>query len=222
MDPRVVLYIPTRAGYNGLILMNTVLENGAWTLTPDPQTSLQLTVYKPQLPEHGIYLEKFIVRNCDGILLNKVIRSHPDIVVTDAAGQQIKVISMAQHTTVFGSHKLHKNFTCFIGEPQPVQPVQVPQPVQPQYTQLPPNPPSPKLKKKLPTGGLNHYVAKQLFELAILRKELCPIVAEEFIAGNTAVMPCGHLFMQIAIEESFKKEANKCPWCRQMGTPTFV
>jgi len=195
--------------------MNTVLENGAWTLTPDPQTSLELTVHKPALPEHGVYLEKFIVRNCDGILLNKIIRSHPDIVVTDATGQQIKVISMGQHTTVFGSHKLHKNFTCFIADPPAAPAVQ-------QAT----GPASPKQKKekekKSHVGGLNPYVAKQLFDLAVLRKELCPIVAEEFILGNTAVMPCGHLFMQMAIEESFKKEANKCPWCRQMGAPTYI
>ena len=213
MDSRVVLYIPTRAGYNGLILMNAVKENDAWTLTPDPQTSLQLTVHKPALPEHGVSLGKFVVRNCDGILLSKIIRSHTDIIVTDATGQQIKVISIGQHTTVFGSHKLHKNFTCFIAAP-------------PQQSTVPaiPAPTSPKQKKekKPQVGGLNPYVAKQLFDLAVLRKELCPIVAEEFIAGNTAVMPCGHLFMQIAIEESFKKEANKCPWCRQLGAPTFI
>ena len=216
MDPRVVLYIPTRKGYNGLILMNAVHEEGAWNLTPDPQTSIQLTVHKPAGPGAGVYSGKMIIRNCDGILLNKVIRTHADILVMDtstAPHQMIKVISIAQHATVFGAYKLRKNFTCFVAEsPQPVQ-------VQPQPQ---PQPASPKLKKKLNIGGLNPYVAKQLFDLAVLRKELCPIVAEEFIAGNTAVMPCGHLFMQIAIEESFKKEANKCPWCRQMGTPTFI
>jgi hypothetical protein len=66
------------------------------------------------------------------------------------------------------------------------------------------------------------FVAKRLLELAQLKKEMCPIVAEEFSAGNTAIMPCGHMFAQIAIEESFKKEPNKCPACRQQGTPAYV
>jgi hypothetical protein len=51
---------------------------------------------------------------------------------------------------------------------------------------------------------------------------MCPITAEEYSTGNTAAMPCGHLFMQIAIEESFKKEPGKCPACRQSGRPTYV
>ena len=74
----------------------------------------------------------------------------------------------------------------------------------------------------LGVGDLSQHVAKQLFELAVMKKEQCPITVEEFSSGNTAVMPCGHLFMQMAIEESFKKEANKCPWCRQLGRPTYV
>jgi hypothetical protein len=71
-------------------------------------------------------------------------------------------------------------------------------------------------------SGLCPFVAKQLFDLAVLRKEQCPVTMEDFSAGHTAVMPCGHLFMQFAIEESFKKELGKCPWCRQAGKPTYV
>jgi hypothetical protein len=71
-------------------------------------------------------------------------------------------------------------------------------------------------------GDLAPFVAKQLLALAKLRHEECPIVAEEFSEGNTAVMPCGHLFAQIAIEESFKKTPNTCPACRVYGRPTFV
>jgi hypothetical protein len=69
---------------------------------------------------------------------------------------------------------------------------------------------------------LHPFVAKQLLELAILKHETCPIVAEEFSANNTAVMPCGHLFARMAIEETFKKESAKCPACRQIGLPTFI
>jgi hypothetical protein len=78
------------------------------------------------------------------------------------------------------------------------------------------------IKTKLVGGSLCPFVARQLLELAQMRKELCPIVAEEFSTGNTAVMPCGHLFAQMAIEESFKKEPDRCPACRQTGRPTYV
>jgi hypothetical protein len=87
-------------------------------------------------------------------------------------------------------------------------------------------PPTVKRKKLIAkailTGDLSVHVARKLMELAILKKEMCPITVEEFSAGNTAVMPCGHLFMQMAIEESFKKEHRKCPECRQIGSPTYV
>lgn len=88
------------------------------------------------------------------------------------------------------------------------------------------------IKKKKPTsafataapppGDLCLHVARQLLELAQIKKEMCPIIAEEYIAGETAVMPCGHLFSKLAIQESFKKEVNKCPACRQIGRPTFI
>ncbi len=69
---------------------------------------------------------------------------------------------------------------------------------------------------------LSPFVARQLRDLAILRKEQCPITVEDYIVGETAVMPCGHLFMKSAIEESFKKEPNRCPQCREKGVPTCV
>lgn len=94
-------------------------------------------------------------------------------------------------------------------------------------TKATPTVPPPVKRKKLvapikPIGDINLHVARKLMELAILKKEMCPITVEEFSAGNTAVMPCGHLFMQMAIEESFKKEHRKCPECRQIGSPTYV
>ena len=94
-------------------------------------------------------------------------------------------------------------------------------------TKATPTVPPPVKRKKLvapikPVGDINLHVARKLMELAILKKEMCPITVEEFSAGNTAVMPCGHLFMQMAIEESFKKETRKCPECRQIGSPTYV
>ena len=88
--------------------------------------------------------------------------------------------------------------------------------------------PAPIKKKKsayvTPTssGTICLHVARQLMELAQIKKEMCPIIAEEYTAGETAIMPCGHLFSKLAIQESFKKEVNKCPACRQNGHPTFV
>lgn len=78
-----------------------------------------------------------------------------------------------------------------------------------------------KISKTKP-GDLQFFVAKQLLELAQIKKDMCPITAEEYITGETAAMPCGHLFMKIAITESFKKEPGKCPACRQYGQPTYV
>jgi hypothetical protein len=75
---------------------------------------------------------------------------------------------------------------------------------------------------KIKQNTINLYVARQLFELARLKKDLCPITAEEFIAGETGVMPCGHLFMKIGIEESFKSRSGQCPLCREAGFPTYV
>lgn len=72
------------------------------------------------------------------------------------------------------------------------------------------------------TGDLCLHVARQLLELAQIKKEMCPVIAEEYTAGETAAMPCGHLFSKLAIQETFKKEHNKCPACRQAGRPTFV
>lgn len=84
-----------------------------------------------------------------------------------------------------------------------------------------PAPKKPKVSKVTGVGTLNLFVAKQLLEFAQIKHEMCPITAEEFITGETAVMPCGHLFMRMAIEETFKKEPGKCPACRQLGDPTY-
>ncbi len=69
---------------------------------------------------------------------------------------------------------------------------------------------------------MSPFIAKQLAEFAMSKHETCPITMEEFIPGEITVMPCGHLFSKIAIEETFKKEANKCPCCRQHGVPILV
>jgi hypothetical protein len=100
-------------------------------------------------------------------------------------------------------------------------PVPVPTPA-PAPVSAPVPAPAPKTNKAKAAGTLHPFVAKQLVDLAIIRKEMCPITVEEFARGHSAVMPCGHIFMQFAIEETFKKEPNKCPACRQPGIPTYA
>jgi hypothetical protein len=77
-------------------------------------------------------------------------------------------------------------------------------------------------KSNLPTMGV--HIATQLLELAQLKHDMCPITAEEFITGETAVMPCGHMFMRFGLEESFKTPVSRniCPSCRQKGNIVIV
>jgi hypothetical protein len=87
-----------------------------------------------------------------------------------------------------------------------------------------PTPPTPTVIRKVRPNlqALNPHVAKQLLTLAKNEKSMCPITAEEFVEGHTAAMPCGHLFMRIAIEESFKVKNNECPLCRLAGQPVYI
>jgi hypothetical protein len=73
-----------------------------------------------------------------------------------------------------------------------------------------------------PAGDLAPFVARQLLDLAILRREQCPITLEDYAVGEVAALPCGHLFAAAALEESFKKDAGVCPACRARGRPTHV
>lgn len=197
-------------------------EPSTWTLTPtDLNPDLSYMVSMPASGSVGEHLATIVIKNCHGILLNKRIKRHDDIKVVHIQGGisfNTPVISLAQHTTVFGSHALKANAHIVFQNLSPTTP-----------SPTPTTPPTLMYKKKKYVITTTHscpeisaYVAKQLYDLAVMRKETCPITAEEFSAGNTAVMPCGHLFMQMAIEESFKKELHKCPWCRQHGIPTYV
>lgn len=170
-----------------------------------------------------------------------------DIDIRDSAGAKVPVLSINNVNRLFKS-TLKRNLLLYAAtgvtiSPRssaaavtPVAHIQhvtgATTPVLPSFTKIPA--PVPKLKSKKvpapapaavaapPKGDLCIFVAKQLLELAQLKKEMCPITAEEYYIGETAVMPCGHLFMRIAIEESFKKEYGKCPACRQSGRPTYV
>lgn len=90
---------------------------------------------------------------------------------------------------------------------------------------LPPLPLSPlpqRVKKLVAGSGLPSYIASQLKEFAQMKGEVCPITAGNYEDNETAVMPCGHLFSKLAIEETFKTDPNKCPACRTPGSPVIV
>jgi len=84
------------------------------------------------------------------------------------------------------------------------------------------NPPVIRKKNTSNLPSTSTFLAKQAFELAVMKKETCPITMDEFSANATAVMPCGHLFSTIAIAESFKSCMNQCPVCRVAGLATYV
>jgi hypothetical protein len=172
----------------------TTTCSDAWTLTrvTDP---LACTVSKPDVTK-GIFLCSIHVNTHSSGVVSKRFKSHPDIVIADLNGTTIPVVSISQHMIVFTAASLQRNITFtteqVVAKPRPQGPI------------------------------LSPHVAKQLFDLAVIRKEQCPITMEDFTVGNTAAMPCGHLFLEMAITESFKKDPYKCPWCRQKGVPTFM
>lgn len=154
------------------------------------------------------------------------------LTVHDSSGNAYRVLEIAKHTTVFGGSKLKRNVPLqWLPPPAPGTPqvgLVAPVAVTPsgnviQHVAAPPPTPKKPAKATKTSGGgtLPLFVSKQLLEFAQMKHEMCPITAEEFITGETAVMPCGHLFMRMAIEETFKKEPNKCPACRQLGAPTY-
>ncbi len=171
--------------------------------------------------------------------VNKRIYGY-ELTATSSSGVQVPVYSFTDPKDVFGANAFRcKKVVAIAPAPAPATIAHVapeaPTPVKKVVKKItaPPIPASPtaplpatpkpvaKTKAK-PVGDLAPFVAKQLLELAQMKHEMCPITAEEFSQGNTAAMPCGHLFMQFAIEETFKKEPYKCPACRQNGQPTYV
>ena len=208
---QVILYIKSRSGDKRFILMDTSYSDDtlAWTLTPSTVVEQFNILAAPPVMSSGEYLGQYTVHTTTGVLLRKAIRKHMDFRFASASGLEALVISLTAHTTIFGSHTLKTN-VCLTHTYQASIPT-------PPTTAAP----APVVVKKK-SDQLCAFVAKKLMRLAILDKEQCPITVEDFSEGNTAVMPCGHLFMQSAIEESFKTEPTKCPWCRQPGRPQYV
>jgi hypothetical protein len=144
--------------------------------------------------------------------------------ITTIGGGLVPVLQIKVRPTEHFTYRLNRNVTFTL-----IPPLLIPDNL---INNTIPNPniiqhvsPQPIQRKRTPVRhdpSINPFVAKQLLTLAKQTKDMCPITAEEFMDGHTAAMPCGHLFMQMAIEESFKVRPNECPLCRLAGMPTFV
>jgi len=234
---QVFLYI--RKSKNDIVLMNVNPGTEGLTFTqveiPAGQESLY-TITKPPGPSAGTSFGMHAVRDKNGVVVGKRFNIHKDIVARSPTNETITVVSISQPYAVFGWSLKANPVT--INTLAPPAPAPAPALAPPAFPI-----PSPATAANIHTAAasaaavaqtktkthrppmfnqLAPFVAKQLFDLAVLRKEQCPVTMEDYSLGNTAVMPCGHLFMQFAIEESFKKEPHKCPWCRQVGKPTYV
>jgi hypothetical protein len=196
------LYFPNRHSqadpHSGFVLVDAVKEGTAWRVRPrdpsvDSYTLVSMSQWLPPTPVTANVHHDVT----PGLILNKTFAQHP-IQIINPQGANVIVLELYKHTTVFSRH-LKRNVTIASNIPSPA--------------------PAPQPKV---TGTLSLHVARQLLELARMKREQCPIIMEDLMEGHTAVMPCGHLFSRLAIEESFKKEAARCPACRQVGTPTNV
>ena len=183
---------------------------------PEP-TTVERRVYIPVLPLITGALHPVLAHKTTGELVPVLEFQHSGIFKGRRLVPNCIVSTLGPTTYYDASGNLMDATTLsVVAEPfhTPSSPTPTPVPIP-----MTPTTPTPK-KSRLPTLSL--HAARQLLELAQLKKEQCPVTVEDYITGQTAVMPCGHLFMQIAIEESFKKDPNLCPWCRQTGVPTFV
>ena len=156
-----------------------------------------------------------------GDLVRRLIRTYRNILLKDPAGERIRVIAMSKPVSLLDlSTYGDAPRLAFPDAPAPA-PFKIEKDIfshgKATYEKL-----VTTMEKHNAKGDLSPFVAKQLLELARSKGEFCPIVAEEFSTGNTAAMPCGHLFASAGLTESFKKQPNTCPTCRHSGYPTYV
>lgn len=111
--------------------------------------------------------------------------------------------------------------------PQPQQAVVPEQAPQPQQAPQP-KPSSYKPKSTYSSASsstsskLSSFVAQELLELSIMRQEMCPIIYEPFVTGESAVLSCGHRFSRFGLTQSLKTDPNKCPLCKVYAVQTLV
>ena len=79
------------------------------------------------------------------------------------------------------------------------------------------------INKSLSLYKLSPYIARKIYDLAVLRDEHCPITYEKFVMGNVAIMPCGHIYSKSALHTYFyTKNDNKCLICKYDGIPIYL
>jgi hypothetical protein len=165
------------------------------------------------------------IKKAEGGTVSKRIYKHHYPARNVTTGEDVPILTFTNPSHIFGAYvlklKIILNPSSNPGSVAPTLSVTAP-PIPTMPVAVLPATPKPVKQKVKATGDLSLFVAKQLLEFAQSKHEMCPIVAEEFATGHTAAMPCGHLFADFAIQETFKKEPNKCPVCRLYGYPTFV
>ena len=210
-----ILYNPKRSSadiYGGLAYVSSATsEIGIVTLTVLPYSQTPFLISKKPTEPQGINTKYGCVTiskpNGDAVkktLYNWTSWFHiksgqdmPDIPVLEIRSK------VSEHFS--GLVKRNINFTYIPGSPE-IQ-----------------STPSPKkVIKLIKHTVLSHHVAVSLLEYAMSKNETCPITAEKLSKNTTAIMPCGHLFMISAIEESFKIRNGVCPLCRDPGMPAYV
>jgi hypothetical protein len=247
------LHVALPCSAPAILLLAATTTDNVVTLTASIQNPALFTISAFPL-EYTTYPSGAVVfKTHTGLLARKLMRGHPDIMLKDPSGMQVRVLSFSDPIKVLGVNLFHEapRFIHASATAAPAvkkakkkvsatvtdvsgsavsgsavvmdvsgSPAMLGSSSTTTTTTTPP--PVKRVKPSSSSIILHPFVAKQLLDLAILRHDTCPIVAEEFSANNTAVMPCGHLFARMAIEETFKKEPAKCPACRQIGLPTFI
>jgi len=70
---------------------------------------------------------------------------------------------------------------------------------------------------------LSPYIARKIYDLAVLENEHCSITHEKFTLGNVAVMPCGHIYSKNTLcTYFFTINDKKCLICKYDGVPVYL
>jgi len=70
---------------------------------------------------------------------------------------------------------------------------------------------------------LSPYIARKIYDLAVVENEECSITHEKFTLGNVAVMPCGHIYSKTALcTYFFTINDKKCLICKYDGVPLYL
>ena len=244
LHPRVIFLIPNRKNTNGCILVDVhKTDTGAWVFTPVKDLIPVRVRYGDKHRTFNItrYIGQILIQTAtnETVHMNLTHRRVCQI-IHDDTHTVIPVISSSTigPREIFGP-KIVKTNLVFVNAPLNSMSALAlaPDPALANALALAhslapvPGPagsaPAPVSRKI--TGGadsLPQFIAKKLLELAILKKEQCAISAMEFVEGSTAVMPCGHLFQQDVLIETFNnqslRELYECPFCRKKGAPVIV